>query len=156
MSIIEQLTDIYLNEENWYAQAKMPKEEADKYHQKLFDLGNIVTVLDGDLLCGYVEYWRLTFEQFGRIVCGEHFSAYHEDVQGGYLAYVANTYIRPAYRNGQTYKLLKYGFFRANDQATHFCGTAVRKKAGLIKVFKAADIKTNKEVLNGKREDYSI
>ena len=136
MTIVEQLTEIYLNEENWYKNEKMPKEEADKYHWKLLNDGNIITISDGDILCGYVEHWRISFEQFGRIICGESFSGYHENISNGQIAYVANTYIRPEYRNSTTYKMLRDRFLDVNRDCTHFVGEARRKKSAPIKVFK--------------------
>jgi len=138
MTLIDQLWDFY-QIEDWH-RYKEPKESIDRYHERLIENGNIITVSDGDILLGYLEFWKITFEQFGRIVCGEHFSAYHEDVQGGLIAYVANAFIRPEYRNTGVYKKLRHKFFEANSNCTHFVGEARRKKSAPIKVFKRSQI----------------
>lgn len=138
MIVVDQLWDFY-EKETWH-QTRLTKAEADVYHSTLLDRGNIITVSNVDFLLGYVEYWRLSFEQFGRIVCGEPFSAIHEDVQRGQVAYVANTYIRPEWRSTKVYRLLRDRFFEANRACTHFVGEARRKKSAPIKVFRREDI----------------
>ena len=135
MTLVEQLIDIYYESE-WWNEKKLDRQEAWKYHDKLLRMGNIITVQDGDTLCGYGEYWRLSFEQFGRIICGEHFSAFNEDVQTGQIAYVANVYVKPEYRKGTTIKLLRNRFYEINQLCTHFVGEARRKRSEPVKVFK--------------------
>lgn len=145
--IIEQLNDFYY-EETWHKE-RLSRPALWDYHSKLISTGNIITVSDSDILAGYVEYWRLSYEQFGRIICGEPFSAVHENVQNGQIAYVANTYIRPEYRNSNVTKQLRDRYFEINDQCTHFAGTALRKSSQPIKVFK-------KEKIYGWRKNQSI
>lgn len=135
MSIPEQLTYIYLNNENWHKH-KLSEEEANLYHDTLLNKGNIIVVRDGEDVTGYVEFWRLSYEQFGRIICGEPFSALHEDVQSGQIAYLANTFIRENYRHGEVTRMLRERFLEANTLCTHFCGNARRKKSEPVKVFK--------------------
>lgn len=113
----------------------MGREEAYKYHEALIRDGNIITIQDGEFLAGYLEMWRITFCQFGRIICGEPFSATNENILNGQIAYVANTYIYPKYRNTFVAKMLRDRFYEFNKDCTHFCGHAIRKKTGLIKVF---------------------
>lgn len=137
--IVDQLTEIYLHEETWH-KSKLNKEEADNYHATLLQQGNIITVSENDLLCGYVEFWRLNFEQFGRIICGEPFSALHENVSNGQIAYVANTFIHKQYRHGEVYRMLRDRFFEANKLCTHFVGEARRKKTAPLKIFKRGEI----------------
>jgi len=135
LNLVDKLTDIYLNHETWHT-TKLSKEEADRYHEYLLNNGNILSVSDGDILLGYVEFWRLSYEQFGRVICGEPFSAMHENVINGQIAYVANTYIVPEHRKGNVYKLLRNMFFETNKLCTHFCGEARRKSCAPVKVFK--------------------
>lgn len=135
MTLVEQLVDVYLNKETWHKD-KLSYEESIKYHDALISRGNIITVSDGDVLCGYVEFWRLTYENFGRIICGEPFSALHENVVNGQIAYLANTFIKEEYRKSDVYKMLKKRFLEANALCTHFVGEARRKKCAPIKVFK--------------------
>lgn len=150
--ILTQLWEFY-EQETWH-KTRIGREDADLYHAKLLAFGNILTVSEGDILLGYVEFWRINYEQFGRLICGEHFSAYHEDVQSGPIAYVANTFIRPEWRSTSCAKELKRAFFEANSHCTHFVGEARRKKSAPVKVFKREDImslmnKSFKEIING-------
>ena len=141
MSLAEQLTNIYLREENWH-DTKLSKEDAINYHERIIFSGNCITVEDGDFLVGYCEFWRINYEQFGRIICGERFSALTENITNGYIAYVANTFIRVDYRNGKVYKMLRDRFFEANRDCQYFVGEARRKKAGFIKVFNRKDVQS--------------
>jgi len=137
-SIIDALVDIYLNQEYWHRK-KLSKEKAYDYFNRLVYTGNIITHIQGGELVGYVEFWRITFGQFGRIICHSPFSAYQEDVQNGNIAYVANTWIKPEYRNTQVYKALKLAFFQATYMCDYFVGEALRKKHRPVKVFKRSD-----------------
>ena len=141
--IVKQLTQIYLREEKWHS-TYLDEESANEYHKELLQRGNILSCSQGDLLLGYVEFWRINYEQFGRIICGEGFSALCEDVIHGYIAYVANTYIRPEYRKGEVYKMLRDRFFEFNKDCTYFVGHARRKKSEPVKVFKVKDISLRK------------
>lgn len=147
--LVSQLNQIYYEEE-WWIKEKISLEEITRYHNTVLEQGNLITQTDGDILCGYVEFWRINFEQFGRIICGERFSPLDQDVWSGYIAYVANTFIRPEYRNGVTYRMLRNRFFEVNAGCTYFVGNARRKKSELVKVFKVDKIMLHKEMLNGK------
>jgi hypothetical protein len=139
LNLAEQLTRIYHESETWH-KIKLDEESSNEYHRKLLEQGNIITITKGDLLVGYVEFWRISYEQFGRIICGEPFSALCEDVVHGNIAYVANTFILPEYRKGKVYKMLRDRFLETNKMCTHFCGTARRKKSEPVKVFRNKDI----------------
>ena len=134
MTIPEQLTEIYALE-TWH-KTRLSNEESNKYHDTLLNSGNIIVVNDGDRVVGYCEFWRLNFEQFGRIIAGEPFSATCENVQDGQIAYVANTYIMPQYRRGGATKMIKDRFMEVNKLCTHFVGEARRKSCAPVKVFK--------------------
>jgi len=139
MDIINQLTDIYINYENWH-EHKLSEEEARKYFQRLIEKGNIISYTDNGSVVGYVEFWRINYEQWGRIVCGETFSAYTEDIVNGNIAYVANAWIHPDYRRTKIFRMGKMEFFKRNFKCDYFVGEARRKKCGLIKVFKKAEL----------------
>ena len=148
MTIVDQLNEFY-TQEYWH-KIRLNEKDITDYHERLLSLGNIITVSDGDILCGYVELWRVTFEQFGRIICGESFSAFLEDVQSGQVGYCANTYIRPEYRNGTVYKILRNRFFEATRDCTYLVGEARRKKSSPVKVFRRENIMSlNKELQHG-------
>lgn len=143
MDLANELNYIYFTEETvhpFVGGGKLSEEEAYEYHRILLERGNIITVVDGEAFCGYVEYWRLTFEQFGRVICGEPISAINEDVQTGQIAYVANTFIFPEYRQGAVARMLRERFFEANEPCTHFCGNARRKRSEPVKVFRKEQI----------------
>lgn len=92
-------------------------------------------------LLGYVESWRITPDQFGRILLRQKFDVFQEDISNGPVCYVANTTIRPEYRKGWVYKELRDGFFDQNATAKWFVGEANRKRAQLVKVFSAEEFK---------------
>lgn len=84
-SLAEQLTDIYLNEEDYYAQSeKMSREEAQAHHEAMLRAGQIITVADHGVLAGYVE-----------------FSMHHG------CCFINDLFIRPAYRRGRVIWMLK-------------------------------------------------
>ena len=98
--------------------------------------GRIITCeFDGKLL-GYVESWRISFEQFGRLICKAGFPLDKEDIEHGNICYLANTAIDPAYRSSFVKKYLKDKFFEQNSDAEYFVGEALRKKHQPVKVFK--------------------
>ena len=140
-AITSQLVTWYFDDaiEFWH-EKRMSRMEAWKYHEKLLMEGNIITLADGNTLCGYVESLRLSFDQWGRIICGEPFSAYLEDVKSGPIAVCYNTYIRPEYRNTEVYRILRNKFIELNKNCRYFAGEARRKRAGFIKVFKRQEI----------------
>ncbi len=134
-TIVEQLVNNYLSDNEWWHKNKLFREEATKYFDKLLKNGNILYYALQGKLVGYVEFWRLNFEQWGRIVCHVPFSAYHEDVEHGNICYVANVWIDKQYRHGRVMKILKYWFFKMNRDCEFFVGEALRKKTQPIKVF---------------------
>lgn len=146
--LANQLVDIYFRKDENYHKELLPRDEAIRYHEKLISQGSIITASEGTTLLGFVEVWRITFEQFGRIICGEPFSAFNENILNGYIAYVGDTYIRPEYRDGRVAKRLRNRFFEMNEDCTYFAGNARRKRGGLIKVFKRSEIKLSKEIIH--------
>jgi len=127
-------------------------DELDRYHRRMLDCDAIRTVLDasGNLL-GYVEYWRINFEQFGRLICKAGFNVHEEDIVSGPICYLSNTCIHPEHRRGPVYKTLRTMFFEKNFGAEYFVGEALRKKHQPVKVFKRTDFikKYLKEVQHG-------
>jgi len=137
--IIKQLVDAYYKNEYWH-KTRMPYTEAVRYHNKLFTQGNIVIYEELGIILGYYEVWRINFEQFGRIICREHFSSFWEDVDSGNVAYVANAWIDKDFRKGRVANYLIKQFFKQNHHCTHYCGSALRKKTQPIKVFKKSEL----------------
>lgn len=133
--ILDQLVQSYYDNEFWH-ERKLPIGEAFKYHDKLLSDGNIIIYAELGIIIGYLEFWRINFEQFGRLVCNAPFSSYLENVKDGNIAYVANIWIDPKFRNSSVIKTLKLLFFKRNYDADYFAGEALRKKTQPVKVFK--------------------
>jgi len=141
MTITDQLTDIYLNKEWWVREEdKLPIKIAKNYYDKLLKDGNILTCeFDGQIL-GYVEAWKINFEQFGRIVCHADFCADGEDILNGNIAYVANVWIDKPYRRSWVTKDLILKFYKFTHNCDYYVGLATRKKTQPVKVFKKSEL----------------
>lgn len=140
MNLVDQLVEIYYAEE-WWQKDKLTHQAAYYYHDTLLNKKNrIVPFLCNDVVLGYVESWRINFEQFGRLVCHAPFNAPEEDVETGNIAYVANVWVRKQERRGEVIRFLKDEFVKQNFMCEYFCGEAIRKKTGLIKVFNRSKI----------------
>ena len=143
MTITEQLTEIYLTKEWWVTpEEKLPVEVAHLYYDKLYKQGNIITCEKDGVLLGYVEVWKINFEQFGRIICHAQFCADAENIIDGKIAYVANVWIEPQLRSSWVTKILKIKFFKFASDCDYFCGMATRKKTQPVKVFKKSELST--------------
>jgi len=141
MTIVSQLTDIYLNREWWVKEEdKLPIPIANSYYDKLLKQGNIlIAEFDGQVL-GYIEVWKINFEQFGRIVCHARFCADGEDILNGNIGYVANVWIDEPYRSSWVTYDLKVKFYNFAHNCEYFCGMATRKRTQPIKVFKKSEL----------------
>lgn len=95
--IVEQLTYIYHNFENWHKN-KLNEEDANKYHERLLMQGNILTYVKDDKLIGYVEVWKINYDQLGRILCEKPFFVFDENITDGNIAYIHNMWIAPESR----------------------------------------------------------
>lgn len=149
-NITQQLTDIYLSDEEYWHTEKLDYTDSLNYFNCLLNRNRIQTVTYNGKLIGYVESWRLNFEQFGRIICNRPFSAMEEDINTGNIAYVANVWVHKDYRRSVAIQILKHRFFELNQDCDYFVGEAKRKKVGLVKVFNRKDFynKLNKGEAN--------
>lgn len=151
MTVAEQLTYIYHTEENWHSN-KLHIDDANKYHQKLLDQGNILTYIQDDQVLGYVEFWRLNYNQWGRLVCGERVNI-EEGITSGNIAYVNNGWIDSNYRGGFVYRHLHDLYFAANKDCDYFTAFRRIKKHQPVIIYNKKDIKlmvNNEGVLNGR------
>jgi ribosomal protein S18 acetylase RimI-like enzyme len=137
-SITAQLIDFH-KKETWHKDA-LSDSELEHYFDVLLKKERILMVMDKELVLGYVESWRINFEQLGRILCGERFCAESEDVQTGAIAYVANTHVLPQYRNFGVVSSLKNQFIKQNFTCKYFVGEARRKKHQPFKCFNRSEI----------------
>ena len=141
MTILDQLYDIYETYEYWHT-SRLTRTQFDHYTQKLIDQGNIFYVQDGDKIVGYTEVWKINYSQFGRLLCVENIIADGEDVLNGNIAYVANVFIDPLYRQkfghiDGVIKKMRKQYFEFTENCQYHVGEAKRKSTGLVKVFKA-------------------
>ena len=125
MNIIVQLMNIYLNKEDWH-RTKLSPEEAKKYFKRLVDKGSILWQTENGKVIGYVEYWKLNLPQFRKVLIN-NFSAYLEDIQHGYICYVANVWVDEDHRNSGVLKVLKNRLFENNKDCLYFVGEAVKQ-----------------------------
>lgn len=140
--VISQLVKIYFEEENWH-DSKLSIQDAVLYHDFVFNNGNIIVVKNKDEVVGYLEFWRLNFENWGKYVCGVEISPLHTDVKNGNIAVVNNIWIKKEFRRGDVFKQIKERFYRVNSDCDYYVGHALRKKTQPIKVFKKSDLSSS-------------
>lgn len=133
--MIDKLIRVYLEEEHWHGN-KLSEADAARYFETLIAKDRLIVHLEEGNIAGYVEWWRINFEQFGRLICHEPFFIELEDIETGPICYVANIWIDPKWRRSHVLGCLKEGFFRENESAKFFVGEALRKKTQPVKVFK--------------------
>jgi hypothetical protein len=128
-------------------------DEIDRYHERLLDCDSIRTVFTPTgRLMGYVAYYRLDFDQLGRIICQIPFNALNENIDWGPICYLIDVTIDPEFRHTDVYKTLKLQFFQKNYNAQYFIGHAIYKKRSQpIRVFKRTEFmnKYIKEAVHG-------
>lgn len=129
----------------------MSDSEIDRYHAYLLSNNAISMVFEGERLLGYVSYYRINYEQLGRLVCQLPFNAIQEDIVSGNILYLIDITIDPEYRGTKVIKELKQMFFERNADCEFFIGHAIYKKRSQpIRVFKKTEImqKYQKEMCN--------
>lgn len=142
MNLPELLADCYLKDQPWQ-DFYMPRNDAIGYFLKMIDRGNIIAIQDSDELLGYVEAWKINFEQFGRIICKAPFWTYEENTTDGNICYLANIWIKPDFRRGMVFKSIETLFFALNNKCEYYAGYASRKSSRPVKVFKRDKLKSS-------------
>lgn len=105
----------------------LPNDEAIVYFERLLMNGNIITyVKDGELL-GFLEFWKISKEQFGRLCCNETL-AHEEDLLNGDVALITRMWITPDLRNAETFINMGREFLSRNINATHYAAMQFHKK----------------------------
>lgn len=114
-------------------------DETVKYFTRLFMNGNIITyVKDGELL-GFMEYWRITNEQFGRICCNQTLQ-HEEDLINGNVCLITRMWITPTLRNGETFLNMGRELLSKNTTATHYAAMQTQKKHKSLQVYNREQI----------------
>lgn len=141
MTLPELLNKCYREEQPWQ-EFYMSDEDAKVYFLKMIERGNIISICDQDELLGYCEFWRLNFEQFGRLVCNAPFYTLEETTENGPICFVANVWIKEHCRKGLIFKALEELFFKMNNSCDYYAGFAWRKRTKPTKVFKRDKLKS--------------
>lgn len=79
-------------------------------------------------IIGLTEFWRINYEQLGRIVVHGSLDAREEDTTSGEIAFVANTMVHPEHKNQGIFESMKVKFFLANYTCKFFAGDSQRRK----------------------------
>jgi hypothetical protein len=119
----------------------MDDASIDRYHEYMIGKDAISMVIENGRLLGYVAYYRINFEQLGRLVCQLPFNALEEDIVSGNILYLIDVTIDPEYRGTHVYKQLRDMLFSKNADCEFFIGHAIYKKRSQpIRVFKRTEI----------------
>ena len=129
--IAQALTKIYLEKETYHKNF-LSVEDANKYHERLLMQGNIITIVENDELVGYIEVWRINYEQLGRLMCGKTIFAFDENITDGNIAYVNNGWIDEGYQNTEISKKLEIKFLEIFKS----CDFIARKRHKYNEAFK--------------------
>lgn len=108
-NLAEQLTFIYEQVETWH-KIRLSTADANVYHERLLMQGNIVTIVEDGVLKGYIEVWKINFEQLGRLLCGISVYVYDENITDGNIAYINNGWIAEDYQNTDMARKLEAKF----------------------------------------------
>ena len=133
-SFIDQFNEFYYKYDKFQTSG-LSHEHITNYHAYMLENNRLDYYIENGELLGYVESWKINFEQWGRLVCHAPFNPLQENIGSGDIAYVANVTIKPEYRKDVIAKYLRNKFFIRNFDCEYFVGEANRKKTGLIKVF---------------------
>lgn len=117
----------------------LPHDEAVEYFERLMMNGNIITcVIDGEL-CGFIEFWRINYEQFGRLCCNITL-AHQEDLLNGNVCLITRMWITPDLRNAKVFISLGKNLIDKNKECTHFAAMQFSKKHKPIQVYTREEI----------------
>lgn len=114
-------------------------EESIKYFERLMIKGNIITYIKDNELLGFIEFWRISYEQFGRICCNITLS-HDEDLLNGNICLITRMYIIPDLRNSETFINLGHQLININKECTHFAALQFNKKHKPIQIYTREEI----------------
>jgi hypothetical protein len=133
MTITKRLVEIY-NEITLPSQYKLEGQEALDYFERLLMNGNIITyIVDGELQ-GFLEFWRLSYDQWGRI-CSNLTLTHEEDLLDGPVCLISRMWIKPDLRNGETFLYLGRTFLERNKDTVHFAAMQEHKKHKPLQIY---------------------
>jgi hypothetical protein len=89
---------------------------------------NLIVELDLEQeIIGFIELWRINYEQLGRIMVHGLIDAREENTTDGELCFLANLAIHPSHYRGPVADLLRRRFFKENYTCSFFCGDSRRR-----------------------------
>ena len=136
--MINKIVHLYLHELP-KCPVMLSEQEATEYFERLMMNGNIITyVKDGELL-GFLEFWRISPEIFGKVTLGLPIS--HEtDLNNGEICLITRMYIVPDLRNAETFITMGREFLARNADATHFVALQQHKHHKPIQIYSRDEI----------------
>lgn len=138
MILIDELVKIY-NEITLDSPIKLKGQEANDYFERLLMNGNIITYIkDGELL-GFLEFWRLSYYQWGRI-CANLTLEHHENLTFGPVCLITRMWIKPDMRNGETFLYLGRTFLEKNKDTEHFAAQQYKKSHKPLQVYSRDEV----------------
>lgn len=138
MTLLDQLVYFYYHYDQFMFH-KLSESDVRNTIGVLLDKGRILVATEDAQVLGYVESWRINYEQFGRILCREPFDIGLEDITRGNILYLANITVRPDLRKTTVLRELKRQFFEQNYDCDYFVGEANRKRTRPVKVLKLSE-----------------
>lgn len=114
-------------------------EDAIKYFERLMMNGNIITYIKEGELLGFIEFWRINHEQFGRLCCNETLQ-HEENLLNGSICLITRMYIIPDLRNAETFINLGRALLERNKDATNYAAMQMQKKHKPLQVYTRDEI----------------
>ncbi len=109
-------------------ECKLSDEEFMAYFIAMDHRKNLIIEWDYEFeVIGFIELWRISYEQLGRIMVHGCIDAREEDTASGNICFLANLAIHPEHRNGPVADLLRRRFFKENYTCSYFCGDSRRR-----------------------------
>lgn len=137
-NIAEQLTFLYINDEKWYSH-KLSEHDANLYHERLLMQGNIITHITDGMLDGYLEFYRINYEQLGRILCDIQLGD-DEDLLTGDIAFINRMWIKEEFRNTRIFNMLGAIFLERNKDANIFATIQQHKNHKPFQVYSKEEL----------------
>jgi hypothetical protein len=133
MTIVERISEIY-DEITLDSPCKLHGQERWDYFERLLMNGNIITYsVDGELQ-GFLEFWRLSYDQWGRI-CANLTLTHEEDLLEGPVCLITRMWIKPDLRNGETFIFLGRAFLERNKDTVHFAAMQEHKRHKPLQIY---------------------
>lgn len=89
---------------------------------------NLLVEVDYEFeVIGFIELWRISYEQLGKIMVHGFIDARDENTTDGPICFLANLAIHPAHRGGPVASILRHRYFKENYTCSYFCGDSRRR-----------------------------